>query len=61
MLAPSPLAPAPECVFTCVGWVWERRQRGPSEKMKGEKRERGVGDRGGGEAPPFFSLLFLGI
>lgn len=47
MLAPSPLAPAPECVFTCVGWVWERRQRGPSERMKGEKRERG-GGRGSG-------------
>lgn len=34
-----------------------RRQRGSNEKMEGREKE-GLGR---GEAPPFFSLLFLGI
>lgn len=36
----------------------KRRQRGPNEKMEGGKEREGLRR---GEAPPFFSLLFLGI
>ena len=45
------------CVFTCLGWVWEGDREVLMKRWRGE-RKRGWEK---GEAPPFFSLLFLGI
>lgn len=49
--------PALQACLRVSGGCGKKRQRGSNGKMEGE-RERGWG---GGEAPPFFSLLFLGI